>query len=48
MHHTVSVEEGHFDEQGLFVADHRRNGDEISQGFWVEPGRGVLRVILCD
>lgn len=47
-HHSVSVDEGHFDEQGVFVSDHRRNGDEISQGFWVEPGCGVLRVILCD
>lgn len=47
-HHTVSVDEGHFDGQGVFVADHRRNGDEISQGFWVGPGCGVLRVILCD
>jgi hypothetical protein len=48
LHHTVCVDEGHFDEQGEFVVDHRRNGDEISQGFWVEPGRGVLRVLLCE
>jgi hypothetical protein len=48
MHHTVRVEEGHFNGQGEFVVDHRRNGDEISQGFWVEPDRGVLHVILCD
>ena len=48
MHHTLSVEEGHFDAQGEFVVDHRRNGDEISRGFWVEPGLGVLRVLLCD
>ena len=48
MHHTLSVDEGHFDAQGEFVVDHRRNGDEISRGFWVEPALGVLRVLLCD
>jgi beta-galactosidase GanA len=48
LHHTIFVEEGHFDNQGEFVVDHRRNGDEVSQGFWVEPGSGVLRVLLCD
>ena len=44
----VSVEEGHFDDNGEFVADHRRNGDETSNGMWVSPDTGVLRVILCD
>ena len=48
MHHTLSVDEGHFDAQGEFVVDHRRNGDEISRGFWVEPDLGVLRVLLCE
>jgi len=47
-HHTLSVDEGRIDEQGDFVIDHRRNGDEVSRGFWVEPGSGVLRVLLCD
>ena len=48
LHHTISVEEGHFNEQEEFVVTHRRNGDEISQGFWVEPSSGVLRVLLCE
>jgi hypothetical protein len=48
MSQFVSVEEGHFDEEGEFVADHRRNGDETSNGMWVRPDTGVLRVVLCD
>jgi hypothetical protein len=44
----VSVDEGHFDEQGEFVADRRRNGDEHDTGLWVEADTGVVRAILCD
>jgi hypothetical protein len=45
----VSVDEGHFNGQGEFVADRRRNGDEVGRrGLWVEPNIGVLRVITCD
>ena len=47
--HFISVEEGHFNEKGEFVADRRRNGDEIGhRGLWVESDIGVLRVITCD
>ena len=47
--YIVSVDEGHFDNNGEFVADRRRNGDEIfRRGLWVEPDIGVLRVITCD
>ena len=46
--HYVSVDEGHFDEQGGFVADRRRNGDEHDTGLWVEADTGVVRAILCD
>lgn len=44
----VSVEEGHFDDEGQFVVDRRRNGDETDHGVWVEPDVGVVRVRLCD
>jgi hypothetical protein len=45
----VSVDEGHFDKNGEFVVDRKRNGDEIGRrGFWVEPDIKVLRVITCD
>jgi hypothetical protein len=44
----VAVDEGHFDDNGAFVTDHRRNGDEVDHGLWVEPDCGVLRVILCE
>jgi hypothetical protein len=45
----VSVDEGHFNGQEEFVADRRRNGDEVGRrGLWVEPNIGVLRVITCD
>jgi hypothetical protein len=44
----MSVDEGHFDNNGEFIVDTVRNGDEISRGLWVEPNIGVLRVITCD
>ena len=44
----MSVDEGHFDQNGEFVVDLQRNGDEISRGLWVEPNIGVVRVITCD
>jgi beta-galactosidase GanA len=46
--HYLAVEEGHFDDQGEFVVDRRRNGDEIDHGVWVEPNVGVVRVRLVD
>jgi hypothetical protein len=44
----LRVDEGHFDDSGEFVADRRRNGDNVSNGLWVEADIGVLRVITCD
>jgi len=38
----VSADEGHFDKNGEFIADRRRNGDEIfRRGLWVEEDTGV-------
>ncbi len=42
----VSVDEGHFDADGAFVVDRRRNGDETDSGVWVEPDCGVVRVVV--
>jgi len=44
----VGVDEGHFNEQGEFIVDRRRNGDEHDTGLWVEADTGVVRAILCD
>lgn len=44
----VSVDEGYFDYSGKFVVTRERNGDEISNGVWVEADLGVVRVILCE
>jgi hypothetical protein len=47
--YIVTADEGHFDKNGQFVADRRRNGDEIfRRGLWVEEDTGVLRVITCE
>ncbi len=42
------VDEGHFDDDGRFVVDRRRNGDEANHGIGVEPDCGVVHVVLCD
>lgn len=43
----IAVEEGHFDENGEFVTDRTRNGDElIFGGFWVTPRCKVVRIQL--
>ena len=44
----LSVEEGHFDRNGKFVAERRRNGGQVFNGIWVEPDCGVVSVILRD
>jgi hypothetical protein len=44
----VRVDEGHFDAEGAFVVDRRRNGDEIDGGVWAEPDTGVVRVVACE
>jgi hypothetical protein len=47
--HFICVDEGHFNQQGEFIADRRRNGDELGRrGLWVETDIGVLRAITCD
>lgn len=46
--HFVTVDEGHFDADGAFVVDRRRNGDEIDSGAWVEPDVKVVRVVMSD
>jgi hypothetical protein len=45
--HYVRVDEGHFDADGGFVVDRRRNGDETDHGVWVEPDVGVVHVVMC-
>jgi len=43
----ISIEEGNFDENGKFVCNRIRNGDEaFFGGFWVTPSCGVVRVKL--
>ena len=46
--HYVNVDEGHFDADNAFVADRRRNGDEVDGGVWVEPDVCVVRVVMCE
>ena len=42
----LCVEEGHFDENGIFMADRERTGDECDMGLWVSSDIGVVRVLL--
>ena len=46
--HFISVDEGHFDSDGEFKIDCRRNGDLISLGLWVTPEIGLVRAVLCE
>jgi hypothetical protein len=46
--HYVRVDEGHFDDQGSFVVDRRRNGDETDHGVWAEPDVGLVHVVMCE
>ncbi len=46
--HYISVDEGHFDADGEFIVDRRRNGDEFDLGIWVSADTGVVRAVLCD
>lgn len=43
----ISIEEGSFEEDGVFRVCRRRNGDEADFGIWVEPDVNVVRVRLC-
>ena len=42
----LSVTEGHFDEQGTYVVDIVRSGDEVRHGIWCQYDVGVIRVLL--
>ena len=44
----ISVEEGHFDENGKFIVERQRNKEPMTQGAWVEGDIGVLRIIMSD
>ena len=44
----LSADQGHFDEEGRFVVDHHRNGDDLSGGAWTEAGAGVVRLLLAE
>jgi len=44
----LSVDEGHFDQNGEYVVDRRRNGGPVGFGIWVERDSGVVRVITGD
>lgn len=42
----LCVYEGHFDKNGIFIADRERTGDECDMGLWVSSDIGVVRVLL--
>ena len=44
----LSVDEGHFDQNGEFVVDRQRNKTPLTYGAWAEADIGVLRIIMCD
>jgi hypothetical protein len=45
----LTVEEGHFAQNGKFQVECRHNGGELDQGVWVDADIGVVvRVIMCD
>ena len=44
----LTVEEGVFDEDGVFCPNFRRNGDEADYGFGVELTNGVLHVVMDE
>jgi hypothetical protein len=46
--YVISIDEGHFDQNGKYIVDRRRNGDQIKFGAWAQPSSGVVRVIMCD
>ncbi|HHX65463.1 MAG TPA: DUF5597 domain-containing protein, partial [Chloroflexi bacterium] len=48
LNNYVSVDEGHFDESGNWVAVRRRSGDESDWGIWVEADVGLVRVVMGD
>ena len=46
--YLISVDEGHFDRNGKFVAVRRRTGSQSRDGIWAGCDDGAVRVITCD
>ena len=46
--YTDRVDWGHFDKNGKFISDVRRNGDDMRGGVWVGPDNTVTRIITTD
>ena len=44
----MEVDEGHFDQDGKYVTDRRRNGDSVRGGIWIGVDDGVVRIVTCD
>jgi len=44
----LSVDEGHFNENGKFVIDRQRNKTPLTYGAWVEADIGVVRIIMGE
>ena len=42
----IEVTEGHFDENGQYVVDVVRSGDEVRHGIWCQYDCGVIHVVL--
>ena len=42
----LALTEGHFDDQGVYVIDRRRSGDEARHGVWADADCGVIHVVL--
>lgn len=40
----LAIEEGHFDENGCYVAEKMRTGDECDTGIWMDADVGVVHV----
>jgi hypothetical protein len=44
----ICVDEGHFDQEGNWSIDRRRNGDETDHGVWMMHDVGVVHVKMTD
>jgi len=42
----LALTEGHFDDQGVYVIDRLRSGDEARHGIWADADCGVIHVVL--
>ena len=43
----LAIEEGHF-EDGVFVTDRKRSGDEARHGIWAQYDCGVVHFVLGE